>query len=91
MLQENGKYVADAQDGLKRIENAILGLLSDVPDGLTNSTIAAELGLKTSGIKGQKNYLTWSILQEMVRSEILSLQASPRRRREILYTIKPTC
>jgi hypothetical protein len=85
---EHIRIVEEAQEGLKKIESAILSLLANSQVGLTNSAIATELSLRTSGINGQKNYLTWSILQEMVRREVLTMEPSPQRKREIIYLVK---
>ena len=87
---DTSKIVESAQEGLKKIEAAILMLLDGSPVGLTNSVIATELGLRTSGLKGQKNYLTWSILQEMVRRKVLAVEPGPQRKREKLYSVKQT-
>lgn len=52
-----------AQQGRAMIENAILSLLATTEAGLSNAEIADQLGLKSSGKTGQRNYLTWSVLQ----------------------------
>ena len=51
-----------AQEGLRRIESAILMLLDAHPSGLRNSQIADALGLRSSIRDGQRNYLTYSVL-----------------------------
>lgn len=51
-----------AQEGLRHIESAILMLLEAHPDGLRNSQVADELGLRSSIRDGQRNYLTYSVL-----------------------------
>ena len=50
-----------AQDGLKRIEDVILQLLDRHPQGLRNSEIAEELGLRSDFMGKQKDYLTYPI------------------------------
>jgi hypothetical protein len=51
-----------AQEGLQRIEDAILRLLHRNPDGLRNSRIAEVLNLRSDFRGRQKDYLTYSIL-----------------------------
>lgn len=58
--------VSEAQAGRELIERAIIGLLATKSHGLTNAQIARELLLETGLRTGQKNYLTWSILKELV-------------------------
>lgn len=53
---------AVAQEGLRRIEDAILMLLESSPTGLGNAQIADSLGLRSSIRGGQRNYLTYSVL-----------------------------
>lgn len=77
-----------AQSGLHQIEEAILGLLQVFPDGLGNAEVAKELGLETSGASGQRNYLTWSVLQGMVARNILATIPRPKRTHQTLYVIK---
>ncbi|MDE2785802.1 MAG: hypothetical protein OXL37_03990 [Chloroflexota bacterium] len=50
-----------AQEGLRHIEDAILMVLDSHPDGLRNSQIADLLGLRSSILDGQRNYLTYSV------------------------------
>lgn len=51
-----------AQEGLRHIEQAILMLLEANPQGLRNSQVADNLGLRSSIRDGQRNYLTYSVL-----------------------------
>ncbi len=51
-----------AQEGLAKIEMAILGLLEAHPDGLGNAAIANMLGLRSSFKGGHKNHLTHAVL-----------------------------
>ena len=61
-----------AQEGLRHIEQAILMLLDDNPQGLRNSQIADALGLRSSIRGGQRNYLTYSVLGGlMARGEVV--------------------
>ena len=55
-----------AQDGLQRVEDAILELLHRNPQGLRNIQIANMLGLRSEARGGQKNYLTYSVLGRLL-------------------------
>ena len=64
-----------AQEGLRHIEQAILMLLDDNPQGLRNSQIADALGLRSSIRDGQRHYLTYSVLGGlMARGEVVQDQ-----------------
>ena len=76
-----------AQSGFHNIQKAILELLGENPQGLGNSEIADILGLKT-GLDGrQKDYLTWSILQDLVHQKILIRTARPNSKRQLIYQL----
>lgn len=51
-----------ARKGLRQIEDAILRLLEDSPNGLRNLDIANLLSLRSDFCGGRRNYLTYSIL-----------------------------
>lgn len=51
-----------AQEGLRQIEDAILRLLEENPNGLRNSEIANLLSLRSDFRGRQQNYLTYSVL-----------------------------
>ena len=51
-----------AQNGLKLLKEAILELLEQNADGLTNAKIAKMLDIKSDYQGVQKDYLSWSIL-----------------------------
>lgn len=57
---------AMAQEGLRQIEEAILGLLTVNPQGLRNVEIADSLGLRSSSLGNQRNYLTYSVLGNLI-------------------------
>ena len=57
---------AIAQEGLWLIENAILRLLDANSQGLRNIEIADSLGLRSSSQGNQRNYLTYSILGNLI-------------------------
>jgi hypothetical protein len=56
-----------AQAGLQQIEAAILALLAQHPDGLTNAEIAKSLGIETGEPGEHRNMLSWSIVGRLIR------------------------
>ena len=58
-----------AQEGLRKIENAILELLERNPEGLSNVEIADSLDLRSDFLGGSRNYLTYSVLGGLLRQE----------------------
>lgn len=54
-----------ASQGLRSIKDSIYDLLLQHPEGLTNVEIATMLGLE-SDRGGHRNFLTWSILGQMM-------------------------
>ena len=57
-----------ARDGLRQIEDAIVTLLKQHPDGLTNAEIAKTLGIETGESGEHRNMLSWSIIGRLIRS-----------------------
>jgi hypothetical protein len=51
-----------AQEGLKRLKEAVIGLLKTHPEGLRNAEIASTLGIRSDHRGKQRNYLSFSIL-----------------------------
>ena len=65
-------YKKQAQDGLLLIEESIIKMVENYPNGITNSEVAEKLGLESSGKDGKnKNYLSWSILGNLVKKNKL--------------------
>ncbi len=56
-----------ATSGLRRIEEAILQLLEANPQGLRNVDIAGRLHLRSDFRGGQKNYLTYTVLMNLLQ------------------------
>lgn len=56
------KPVEKAQEGLSILKEAILELLGQKSDGLTNAEIAKMLDIQSDYLGGQKDYLSWSVL-----------------------------
>ena len=61
-MNEDSAARLGAQDGLQRVENAVLELLHRNPQGLRNIQIANMLGLRSEARGDQRNYLTYSVL-----------------------------
>ena len=57
-----------AQDGLRKIEDAILQLIEQNPQGLRNFEIAELLELRSDFRGDQRNYLTYSVLGGLLAS-----------------------
>lgn len=60
-----------AQLGLKIIENTILELLRQSPEGLTNTEISRKLSLESSQGGNQNNYLVYSILGNLMNKNLV--------------------
>ena len=61
-----------AQKGLSLIKDAIIDLLRRYPKGLNNSQIAEELKIKSNYGSGHQDYLSWSILGELLNDKIIT-------------------
>ncbi len=57
-----------AQKGLTLLEEAIIELLAQHPEGLGNAEIADALGLRSDYKGGNKDYLSWSVLGLMMNA-----------------------
>jgi hypothetical protein len=80
---------AKAQSGFSDIKESILDLLNANEQGLGNSEIAELLGLRT-GLDGrQKDYLTWSILQDLCHQKLVHRIPRPNSKRQQLYQSNP--
>jgi hypothetical protein len=62
---------AKAQAGLSLMKQAILDLLSQHPDGLTNSQIATDLDIHSDFLGQQRDYLSWSIVGLLVNENMV--------------------
>jgi hypothetical protein len=60
-----------AETGLQLIQDAIMGLLSDHPEGLTNAQIARELGLQSNYEGHHQGYLSWTVIGILLNPERL--------------------
>lgn len=73
-----------AQRGLELIENSIKDLLSYKIEGLSNSEIARALGLESSHENKQKDYLTYSVIGNLMEKGIIKKVKEGRKVRYIL-------
>jgi hypothetical protein len=55
-----------AEAGLKQIQEAIITLLKQRPDGLRNADIEEALNLRSDFLGRQKDYLTYSVLGGLI-------------------------
>lgn len=51
-----------AQQGLRLLKGAVLELLEQHPEGLTNAEVAEHLGVRSDYQGAAKDYLSWSVL-----------------------------
>lgn len=65
-MNDDSTGLREAQDGLRKIEDAILRLLSQNPGGLRNSEIADLLHLRSDFLGRQKDWLTYSVLGGLI-------------------------
>jgi IclR helix-turn-helix domain len=57
-----------AEEGLRLMQDAVVDLLAEHPDGMTNSQIARELGLHSDYEGHHQGYLSWSIMGLLLNS-----------------------
>ena len=70
-----------AREGLKQIEEAILRLLAVNPQGLRNFEIADSLGLRTDSSGNQRNFLTYSVLSNLIEEGMVVKEGIRYRKR----------
>jgi hypothetical protein len=73
-----------AQKGLMEIENAIIQYMRENPQGVSNADIAHSLGLESDINGAQRNYLSWSILGNLVNRQIIKKVGAGRSSRYVL-------
>ncbi len=77
------KMPADAaQQAVKLLEQAVLSVLKQHPDGLGNADVARALDLLDPPGERQKNYLTWKILRRLEIKGIVEETSDPEGRRK---------
>lgn len=60
-----------ATEGLNMIEAAILEYIDSSSDGVSNSDIAKDLGLESDISGKHRNYLSWSILGNLLNKGLV--------------------
>ena len=58
-----------AQQGLKHLKQAVIDLLKSHPEGMTNAEIADALGIRSDHNGRNKDYLSFSVLGLLMKSE----------------------
>lgn len=74
-----------AQEGLRFIENAVLDLLRQHPEGLTNAEIAELLGIGSDAGKSQRNRLSWAVLARLQRDA--RIERTKNEKRKLIYRL----
>jgi len=69
-----------AQMGLASLKRAIVGLLSEYPEGLRNVEIASALGIRSDHDGKQEDCLSSSVLGLLMRSGVVQLTNDSRYR-----------
>jgi hypothetical protein len=69
-----------AQTGIAHLEDAIVCLLKEHPDGLTNAEIAVLLGIESDITQQNRNFLSWSILVRLVSANQVAKATIGKRR-----------
>ena len=65
-MNDNARSQSLAAEGIQQIENAVIELLNRNPQGLRNMQIANMLGLSSGVRGGHRNYLTYSVLGNLL-------------------------
>jgi hypothetical protein len=63
------KFYEQAQKGIELLNNSILDLLKTFPNGLSNFEISTKLGIHSEHNGGQKNYLAYSLLGNLIKDK----------------------
>ncbi len=79
-MNDDPTALREAQDGLKKIEDAVLRLLDQNPGGLRNSEIADLLHLRSDFLGRQKDWLTYSVLGGLIAQGKIFHQRESRYR-----------
>lgn len=85
MINKSIELQEMARVGMNQIETSIIELLKRNPTGLSNQDIANELGLQSSHEGNQKNYLTYSILGNLMEAGLVFKDKSgPRPKYKVI-------
>ena len=60
-----------AAKGREQIEKAIKALLEAEPGGLKNADVSRRLGLRCDSQDGQRNWITWTVLRDLVTQKVV--------------------
>ncbi|MDR2110542.1 MAG: hypothetical protein LBP32_04470 [Spirochaetaceae bacterium] len=82
-MNEND-IIINSRQGLKILYECVLELLKLYPNGLKNSEIAQKLELKSSHENAQHDYLTYSLLGNLMEDRLIKKIKSGRR---VVYKI----
>lgn len=61
-----------AQAGLRELKSAIVELLESHEEGLTNAEVADALGIRSSYLGRQKDFLSWSLLGLLLNEHVVT-------------------
>ena len=85
MINKSIELQEMARVGMNQIETSIIELLKRNPTGLSNQDIDNELGLQSSHEGNQKNYLTYSILGNLMEAGLVFKDKSgPRPKYKVI-------
>jgi uncharacterized protein len=79
-----------AQKGLSLIRDAILEVLAQNSEGLSNAEVADKLGLRSDYLGKQKDYLSWAILGLLLNDGLIQRNGRRYRIREDKSEPSPT-
>ena len=75
-----------AQKGLEEIEEAVVRLLEEHPEGLTNVDVAKALGIESKSTDEHRNYLSWSVLMRLIGARRIEKVLAGSKK--VLYRIR---
>jgi hypothetical protein len=70
-----------ASKGLELLEESVLDLLTNHPEGLSNSVIERELGIESDRNGEQRGWLCWSVLSTLISKKRIAKQGERARAR----------
>ena len=69
-----------AENGKNQIKKAVIALLEQKkPLGLKNAEISRQLGLRCDDQDGQRNWITWTVLRELVTEKVVKRRGASYR------------
>lgn len=73
-------HLEKARVGLSLLKEAIVQLVDDSPNGISNSEVAKALDLESDFEGEQQNYLSWAVLGLLVNEGRIRYEREGRRR-----------